>query len=70
MKINNKRGITLIALIITVILVLILLGLTDIVLPNGLFNRVKTGKEKTLLLIESSQNEIESIKNSLPNISE
>lgn len=70
MKRNNSRGITLIALIITVILVLILLGLTDIVLPNGLFDRVKTERENTSNLIKNSQKEINSIKNTLPNISE
>lgn len=50
MKNNNMRGITLTALVITIIILLILAGITIVALTgdNGLLTRVKEAKEKTL----------------------
>ena len=50
--INKNKGITLVALIITIIILLILSGITIATLggENGLFARVKLGKERYAIL--------------------
>ena len=48
--IKNKKGITLIALVVTIIILLILAGVAIGTLTgeNGLFSRTKQAKEKTI----------------------
>ncbi len=56
-KFRNKKGITLIALVVTIIILLILAGITLYALRgNGILNRAKEAKQKT----EQSQKEEES----------
>ena len=68
MKINNKNGITLISLIITIIIMLVLLGLTDVILPDNLFDKADKADNKTNTALKETQNKINSIKESLPDI--
>ena len=48
-ELNNKAGITLIALVITIVVLLILAGVSIMTLAgdNGLLNRTTSAKEKT-----------------------
>lgn len=65
---KNNRGITIISLIITVIIILILLGLTDLILPDDIFDKADETEEQTSSKIKEAQNEIDNIKGSLPDI--
>ena len=49
-KIKNKRGITLIALVVTIVVLLILAGVTIAMLTgeNGIINQAKNAKEESL----------------------
>ena len=66
---NKNKGITLIALIITIIILLILAGITIGTLTgeNGLFTRAQQAKEKTQ---ESQERENETIENYIAQIDE
>ena len=50
-KIKNKRGITLIALVVTIVVLLILAGVTIAMLTgeNGIINQAKNAKEESLM---------------------
>ena len=66
---NKNKGITLIALIITIVILLILAGITIGTLTgeNGLFTRAQQAKEKT---IEAQKNEDETISKYMEQIDE
>ena len=55
-SINNNKGITLIALIITIIVMLILVAVTiNVALNGGLFERAKNAKEQTQLQMDREE---------------
>ena len=62
MKFKNKSGITLIALVVTIIVLLILAGISISMLTgqNGILNRASEAKEKTK---EAQKDEIEKLQN-------
>lgn len=55
MKVKKERGVTLIALIVTIVVLLVLAGITivNITGENGIINQSKTSKDKT----DSSRNQ-------------
>ena len=71
MKLKNKnKGITLIALVITIIILLILAGITISQLSNnGLFDKVKLAKEKSEEAQAKEEQELAKISNKIDNIS-
>lgn len=68
MKKTNEKGITLVSLIITIIIILILLGVTELVISDELFDHAKKAENDTSESIKGLQNEIEEIKSDVPNI--
>ena len=67
MKQKNNRGITLIALVITIIVLLILAGVTIAMLTgnNGILTKVKEAKEKTKQAEQEETYALESVLNSI-----
>lgn len=70
MNLKNKRGITLIALVITIIILLILAGITIVALTgdNGLFARAQQAKETTKNAQEKENFILGSYENEIKNI--
>lgn len=70
MNLKNKRGITLIALVITIIILLILAGITIVALTgdNGLFARAQQAKETTKNAQEKENFILGSYENGIKNI--
>ena len=64
---KNTRGITLIALVITIVVLLILAGITIAALSgdNGILTRVKEAKEKTELAQKEEEKTLSNMENSL-----
>ena len=62
-KAKEEKGITLVALVITIIVLLILAGITlSMVLgPNGIIERAKEAKEKTEIAQQQEQSSLESV---------
>ena len=67
---RETKGVTLISLIITIVILLILLGLTDLILPDDLFNKAKEVNEIVNTEVPNVQGEIDKIEGSLPDITE
>lgn len=68
MKKTNEKGVTLITLTITIAILIILAGIIDVVIQNDIFDKAKDIKNNTSSDINSSQNRIENIIKSLPEI--
>lgn len=68
--INNKKGITLVSLIITIVIMFILLGIAAVAIPEGIINDAKNTRNVSEDMINVGQNKIDTLKNSLPDISE
>ena len=68
MKKTNAGGITLISLIITILVIMILIGVTEVVISDELFDHAKKLENDTSKSMKSLQNEIEEIKSDVPNI--
>ncbi len=69
---NRKmKGVTLIALVITIIILLILSGITLIILTGdeGIINRTQIAKQKTEQAQQKDQDYLEDISNIIDNIS-
>lgn len=64
---KEQKGITLVALVITIIILLILAGITVATLSgdNGLFNRAKQAKNNTLDAQNAENDAIKSYNNAL-----
>lgn len=68
---KTKRGITLIALIITVIVILILVGVsTNVVINGGIFNKTIEAVSKTKEQEDRERNMVEELLNKFPEESE
>lgn len=63
MKKTNEKGITLISLIITIIVIIILLGVTELVISDDLFGKADNAEKYTVAAINDVHNDIENIKN-------
>ena len=61
--IKNERGITISSLVITVLILIILLGLIDLIIPEGFLQKTKEAENQTESIIEESQNKIDALKN-------
>ena len=68
-KLKNEGGITLVALVITIVILIILAGvLVSLTLGNnGLFNKAKEGKEKYANAQDYEETEIAKMTNSIDN---
>lgn len=66
---KSQKGITLVALVITIIILLILAGITVATLSgdNGLFNRAKQAKNNTLDAQNAENEAIKSYNNAIDN---
>lgn len=66
---KSQKGITLVALVITIIILLILAGITVATLSgdNGLFNRAKQAKNNTIDAQEAENEAIKSYNNAIDN---
>ena len=64
---QSQRGITLIALVITIIVLLILAGVTIAMVlgPNGIVNRAKESKTKTEQASQNEQTDLAELQNKL-----
>lgn len=66
---KKNVGITLIALIITVIVIIILTGVTvDLVIDKGLFDSVEKAESKTNKKVQKQQSRVDNIKNEMDEI--
>ena len=68
-KRKKNKGITLIALVITIVVLLILAGITIAALSgdNGILTRAKEAKEKTIKAQQEEQNILDSYEDELSN---
>lgn len=66
-QIKNEKGITLIALIITVFILLALIGLIDIIVPDDAFNKAEETKSDIQLQVNEQQRIINEV-NSFPDV--
>ena len=66
---NKQKGITLIALVITIIILLILAGISIATLSgdNGLFNRARQAKNNTIDAQERENEALNSYNNAIDN---
>lgn len=62
-NINNEKGITLASLIITILILIILLGLIDLIIPEGFLQKTREAENQTNRILEESQNKIDTLKN-------
>ena len=68
-KINKRKGITLISLVITIILILILAGITiSILLNNGIMDKAKFAKEQYANAQQGEIQDMDSVSNEIDNI--
>jgi len=67
-RLNQKKGITLISLIVTVIILMILLGLITAVISDDIFVKADKAELHTENLIVNAQDKIDDIKDSVPDI--
>lgn len=63
MKRTNEKGITLISLIITIVVIVILLGVTELAISDDLFGKADNVEKYTVAAINDAHNDIENIKN-------
>lgn len=68
-KLKSRKGITLISLVVTIIILLILVGITIAQLSgNGLFTRVKEAKQKTLDAQDNENEKLDEYANAINEI--
>lgn len=68
-KINKRKGITLISLVITIILILILAGITiSVLLNNGIIDKAKFAKEQYANAQQDEIQDMDSVSNEIDDI--